>query len=516
MASSNPPPSVGERLTLTYTTRGSLPLRVDIYPFVARPPATSTSSSFPPPSPFVLYLHSSPRNPCFAGSRRSVPPWLFSVCKKNGWPLLSADYRLAPEATLADSWSDLQALWAFIEDEGAMNWAIASAGGGSEADSGLVTLGDGLTSLQQRGGIAAHKGCIVAPGGTSYLGAIGCVFRWCTFDLTSPYTDLAICPLPDIHLRTHLDSGAMLKPAPLAIFLTHPILDPTAPFYTRPSPPLPPSPAVKRRIARLQSVLAKAGQVKEAIAEASDLDPHGRDSPNRSNWDPAAWWRSRAAKKDRIGHVQGRERQSLYAVVLRSGQLARLLEPPVRLDELTAMTTSSAKTQTPVNRPFPPIMILNSVDDTFIDVSAPDRFLQSLRNADPAATVMDHLLDLGLEEQMKQSARAANVSAATAKANAAAAHPSRRARGSDSKSTATTAPSTGELFDPSRRFIHRTISKAFHGFDCMAQRDDERFAGEFDAAEAFLANWIGYAEVSERAALSEMQQRRRTKRHEKL
>ncbi|CAO1615876.1 unnamed protein product [Jaminaea pallidilutea] len=484
MASSNPPPSVGERLTLTYTTRGSLPLRVDIYPFAARPPATSTSSSFPPPSPFVLYLHSSPRNPCFAGSRRSVPPWLFSVCKKNGWPLLSADYRLAPEATLSDSWSDLQALWAFIEDEGAMNWAIASAGGGSEADSGLVTLGDGLTSLQQRGGIAAHKGCIVAPGGTSYLGAIG---------------------------------GAMLKPAPLAIFLTHPILDPTAPFYTRPSPPLPPSPAVKRRIARLQSVLAKAGQVQEAIAEASDLDPHGRDSPNRSNWDPAAWWRSRAAKKDRIGHVQGRERQSLYAVVLRSGQLARLLEPPVRLDELTAMTTSSAKTQTPVNRPFPPIMILNSVDDTFIDVSAPDRFLQSLRNADPAATVMDHLLDLGLEEQMKQSARAANVSAATAKANAAAAHPSRRARGSDTKSTATAAPSsTGELFDPSRRFIHRTISKAFHGFDCMAQRDDERFAGEFDAAEAFLANWVGYAEVSERAALSEMQQRGRTKRHEKL
>lgn len=164
---------MGERLTLTYATRGTLPLRVDIYPFAPLPSTTSKSSSFPPPLPFVLYLHSSPKNPFFAGSRRSVPPWLLAVCKQRGWPLLSADYRLAPEATLDDAWKDVQALWAFIADQGCLNWSIQSAGGGSEADSGVVSLAEGFQALQQRRGVDASKGCIVAAGGAAYLGALG-------------------------------------------------------------------------------------------------------------------------------------------------------------------------------------------------------------------------------------------------------------------------------------------------------------------------------------------------------
>lgn len=168
------PPSIAcERLTLTYGYRQRLPLKVDIYPFQLRQASTSSASSFPPPSPFILYLHSTPDNPFFGGSRQLVPPWLVSVCAERGWPLLSADYRLAPEATLTEAWKDVQALWAFIQDEGGMNWSIASAGGGSEADSGNVSLNEGFALLQQRGGVDATRGCLVASGSAGYMASIG-------------------------------------------------------------------------------------------------------------------------------------------------------------------------------------------------------------------------------------------------------------------------------------------------------------------------------------------------------
>lgn len=173
MAGTKPLPALAaERLTVSYAQRGPLPLQLDLYPFAPRTPSTSASSSFPPPSSFVLYLHSAPRNPFFAGSKRQVPPWLLTVCRDQGLPLLSADYRLAPEATLSDSWDDLRLLWSFIADEGGLNWAIKSAGGGSEADTGLNILADGHAALQHRGGVDAGQSCIVASGAAAYLGAL--------------------------------------------------------------------------------------------------------------------------------------------------------------------------------------------------------------------------------------------------------------------------------------------------------------------------------------------------------
>lgn len=167
------PTAGSERVTLTYAWRGELPLKVDIYPFATPFVATSTASSFPPPSPFVLFLHSSPTNPGFSGSRAIIPPWLLTTCSKRGWPLLSADYRLAPEATLSHSWQDIQSLWSFIADEAGLNWSLMSTGAGSEADTGTHTLGPGFVALQQRAGIDVSKAIIVAGGGSAYLGAIG-------------------------------------------------------------------------------------------------------------------------------------------------------------------------------------------------------------------------------------------------------------------------------------------------------------------------------------------------------
>lgn len=442
---------MGERLTLTYCTRGDVPLRVDIYPFTPATSTTSKSSSFPPPSPFILYLHSSPRNPFFAGSRRLVPPWLLAVCKQKGWPLLSADYRLAPEATLADSWEDVRSLWSFIADQGGMNWCITSAGGGSEADSGAVSLADGFQALQQRGGVDATKGCVVAAGGAAYLGALG---------------------------------GALLRPAPVSLVLTHPILDPASTWYTTPSPPLPATPGSKRRTKRLEAVLARAGQADKAIVAASDLETYedqqdsSKSSSSNSNtifgWDPSRW-RSRmtSRSKERPGQIHGKERSSLYAAVRRSGQLPQILQPPYRLADVVAGKCGVAS-----NTPYPPLLLLSAGDDEYIDPLGAAQFLNSLRAADPAAAALDRLLERSLAHTQRGGSPRDTVPIATANANSTAKHGE-------------------ELFDPTRRFLQRVVldRRARHGFDMLVWRNDERFAGEFDAIEGFLANWIHMASL---------------------
>lgn len=276
-------------------------------------------------------------------------------------------------------------------------------------------------------------------------------------------------------LRVTATSGALLQPAPVSLVLTHPILDPTTSFYTTPSKPLPSSPGSKRRSKRLETILSRVGQTDQAIAAASDVETYKEsDSASSSNnpfsgWDPS-WWRSRVSSrsKERPGQAQGRERSSLYAAVRRSGQLPNIVQAPYRLADVV-----TGKGPGKSNTPYPPVLLLSAGDDEYIDPLGAAQFLNALRAADPAAAMLDRLLDRSLIMQ----------------ASAGSTRPSR-----DAESMSYTVG--GELFDPMRRFTQRVVldRRARHGFDVLVGRDDERFAGEFDAIEAFLANWMRMAD----------------------
>ncbi|CAO1619332.1 unnamed protein product [Parajaminaea phylloscopi] len=431
MVAQSKPSLASERLTLTYATRGDLPLCVDVYPFALPVVTASTGSSFPLLAPFVLFLHSSPKNPFFSGFRRLIPQWLLAICRDRGWPLVSPDYRLAPEADLSDSWTDLQSLWDFLADEGGLNWSIKSAGGGSEADTGSSMLNDGFQALQHRGGLDASKCCVVATGGAAYLAALG---------------------------------AALLRPAPLALVLLNPILDPSASFYAAPtSPAASATTVVKRRSKRLEGVLGRTGSKGQAIVCAIDVDGSTEHATGLRGWEPP-WWRMKySGRKAKAGHKEGKERSHLFATVLASGRLANVLQPPVHLQRL--LTTSRAGT----NVPYPPVFSLAGERDASIDPCGPTAFLDCLRSCDPAAAALDSLLSRSIAHQSGQGPCDTHRKPA--------------------------ANSDAELFEPLHRFIHRTVPNAQHGFDAFALRDDHRYVGEFDAIEAFLANWFELAQL---------------------
>jgi acetyl esterase/lipase len=109
----------GERLTVTYANHPSGPLKVDVYCTV--PPVSSVD---PTPNldqlPFLLYLHG---GHFLTSSRRDVPPWLVSLARSLGTPLLCPDLRLAPHAGPLDAYNDVEQLWSFIQDR--LPWMIA-------------------------------------------------------------------------------------------------------------------------------------------------------------------------------------------------------------------------------------------------------------------------------------------------------------------------------------------------------------------------------------------------------
>src|SRR5215212_9244783 len=72
--------------TYTYKTVGKVKIQADVY----RPGDTQTR-------PVLVWIHG---GALINGSRRGVPNNLLDLCRKEGFALVSLDYRLAPEVKL--------------------------------------------------------------------------------------------------------------------------------------------------------------------------------------------------------------------------------------------------------------------------------------------------------------------------------------------------------------------------------------------------------------------------------
>lgn len=164
----------GERITVPYArTATQTPLLLDVYAYAPAVDPADPSPTFAGHHqrlPFILFLHG---GHFLTGSRRDVPPWLASLARSMGVPLLCADYRLAPQAGPSHAWTDVAALWRFIAEE--LNWVIAASGNGADVESGSEPLDRGFSELQRRGGIDVTKGTIVGAGAGGFLAATGCV-----------------------------------------------------------------------------------------------------------------------------------------------------------------------------------------------------------------------------------------------------------------------------------------------------------------------------------------------------
>ncbi|GAW11795.1 hypothetical protein ANO14919_011470 [Xylariales sp. No.14919] len=88
-----------DRLTFTYATH-QIPLECDVY----------SSSTYPPDSPVFLFFHA---GGLVRGARNCVPPWLVQVCIYRQWPLISASYRLFPQANGESLLEDVTAAYEF-------------------------------------------------------------------------------------------------------------------------------------------------------------------------------------------------------------------------------------------------------------------------------------------------------------------------------------------------------------------------------------------------------------------
>ncbi|KAL0945018.1 endomembrane protein 70-like protein [Colletotrichum truncatum] len=92
----------------------TIPLKCDVY----------AAEDYPATSPIFLYFHP---GGLVCGSRSCVPPWLVQVCYKNKWPLVSASYRMLPQAKASGLLDDARAAYKF-----ATQWGVKSNGPSTE------------------------------------------------------------------------------------------------------------------------------------------------------------------------------------------------------------------------------------------------------------------------------------------------------------------------------------------------------------------------------------------------
>jgi acetyl esterase/lipase len=67
--------------------------------------------------PVVVWLHG---GALIMGDRGTVPPWLLEASGRNGWALVSIDYRLAPETKLPGVVADVEDAFAWLGGRGTM------------------------------------------------------------------------------------------------------------------------------------------------------------------------------------------------------------------------------------------------------------------------------------------------------------------------------------------------------------------------------------------------------------
>lgn len=90
--------------TYTYKTVDDIPIRADVY----RPDDDKVR-------PIVVYLHG---GALIVGSRVDVPRDLMELCRKEGYILVSFDYRLAPEVKLPAIIDDLRDAFRWLREKG--------------------------------------------------------------------------------------------------------------------------------------------------------------------------------------------------------------------------------------------------------------------------------------------------------------------------------------------------------------------------------------------------------------
>src|ERR1700731_2090170 len=93
-----------QKKTYTYKTVGDTNIQADVY----RPDDAKSR-------PVVVWIHG---GALIVGNRNSVPQDILNLCRKQGYVLISLDYRLAPEVKLPAIIEDLRDAFRWIHDKG--------------------------------------------------------------------------------------------------------------------------------------------------------------------------------------------------------------------------------------------------------------------------------------------------------------------------------------------------------------------------------------------------------------
>ncbi|KAK1749767.1 alpha/beta-hydrolase [Echria macrotheca] len=113
-----------QKKTTTFAVH-QIPLECDIY----------DAHDYSTDSPVFLYFHP---GGLVAGARIVVPPWLAQTCFRHKWPLISASYRLLPQARGEDLLQDATAAYEFARTLGGAERKVIV--GGASAGNFLATL----------------------------------------------------------------------------------------------------------------------------------------------------------------------------------------------------------------------------------------------------------------------------------------------------------------------------------------------------------------------------------------
>src|SRR5687767_5697574 len=92
------------RMTYTFKKVGDLEIKADVY----QPAAEG-------PRPVAVWIHG---GALINGHRESVPKWLLDGSLKQGWIVVSIDYRLAPETQLPEIIADLEDAFHWVHEKG--------------------------------------------------------------------------------------------------------------------------------------------------------------------------------------------------------------------------------------------------------------------------------------------------------------------------------------------------------------------------------------------------------------
>jgi acetyl esterase/lipase len=120
-----------QKVTHTYKTVGNLEIKADVH----------RDEGDERQRPVVVWIHG---GALINGHRESLPRWLVDACRERGYPIVSIDYRLAPETQLPEIIRDVEDAFRWIAEKGptlfhADRARIAVVGGSAGGYLTLVT-----------------------------------------------------------------------------------------------------------------------------------------------------------------------------------------------------------------------------------------------------------------------------------------------------------------------------------------------------------------------------------------